>query len=1042
MKNIFLFLLISMLVLTFTQAFAATKTWAGGAGTGLNWTTPANWGGTAPVAADDIVFNTAGTITFSTMPTGTIAYNSLTISQGTITLAGSSSLTMTLGGNSGTDFTVASGATLVINANVNIILASSETASIAGTLTTSVGTTTINGTITNSGTVTGTATTLIFTSGSTYEHARDGGAIPTAGWNVNSTCLVTGIKTTKLTSAIPSNIGNLTWNCTGQNYGSETAITGPLTVNGNLTIMSTGSATNKSAQFRVSTGNIAVNGNFIMTKSPGSNSTLVVSGQSSKNLVVGGNVDLASGDSLILNLDGWPADGWLHVAGNLTNAGIITVKGTSTASGITFTGTGTQIFTSSGTLDGVFSDTVKSGATLTINGASAIPISKFTVNGTTTNNSSALTVSTTLEGTSTLTNTGVLNIGGTSSITTLTNSGTVAITGSGAISTTLANFTNTGTLNLNGSGTIAGITNNAAGIVNLSSSGTITSFNNATSTSTLNISAATVPTITTLTATAAGNMVNYTGAAQTVKVTPYSNLTLSGSAAKTIGAITVNGILSMEGTATASAAPTYGAAATLQYNTATARTAGVEWITPFVATGGVIIANTGTITLNAAKVFNASIPLTIQSGATLATNGYALTLGGNFTCAGNFNAGAGTFTLNGSGSQTVGGATYNNLTLSGGGAKSLGGAATVNGVLNFGAANNLSLGANTLTLGGTVSGAAAGQCIVTDGAGVVSRSIATTGNFLFPIAPIAGKYNPVSITNNDVSAQTYTAAVEVGENPSTIYNAYGCNRTWRLTKSGTSDADVVFTWYDADKNGSCVGSLCDVYSSEGGGAWIEKGGSGTTGTGTPYTTAVTTNVMSNWTVANSGAFPVEMTSFTAAAQKMSAQLKWNTATEVNNYGFEIERRAIASNVWAKVGFVSGNGTSNIAHNYTYADNNLSAGTYAYRLKQIDNDGAFKYSASTEVAIAGVPTELKLFGNYPNPFNPSTKVQFTVPENGNVRLRVYNIIGQEVATLFNGAAEAGNLYTVDFDASRMASGLYFSVLEFGNQRITHKMMMTR
>jgi hypothetical protein len=175
---------------------------------------------------------------------------------------------------------------------------------------------------------------------------------------------------------------------------------------------------------------------------------------------------------------------------------------------------------------------------------------------------------------------------------------------------------------------------------------------------------------------------------------------------------------------------------------------------------------------------------------------------------------------------------------------------------------------------------------------------------------------------------------------------------------------------------------------------------------------------------------------------MAAQLKWNTATEVNNYGFEIERRVIASNAWAKVGFVSGSGTSNTAHSYTFADNNLSAGKYAYRLKQIDNDGAFKYSNSTEVTIVGVAKELKIFGNYPNPFNPSTKVQFAVPENGNVSLRVYNVIGQEVATLFNGAAEAGNLYTANFDGSHMASGLYFSVLEYGNQRVTNKMMMTK
>ena len=198
---------------------------------------------------------------------------------------------------------------------------------------------------------------------------------------------------------------------------------------------------------------------------------------------------------------------------------------------------------------------------------------------------------------------------------------------------------------------------------------------------------------------------------------------------------------------------------------------------------------------------------------------------------------------------------------------------------------------------------------------------------------------------------------------------------------------------------------------------------------------------------NGTALPVELTSFTAAAQNTGAILKWSTATEVNNYGFDIERRAVKSEQqtaksWTKVGFIAGNGTSNAKHNYTYADNNLSAGTYAYCIKQIDNDGTFKYSTSTEVTVIGVPKELKLYGNYPNPFNPSTKVQFTVPENGNARLSVYNLLGQEVATLFNGTAESGNLYTTNFNASRMSSGLYFSVLEFGNQRITHKMLLTK
>ena len=127
---------------------------------------------------------------------------------------------------------------------------------------------------------------------------------------------------------------------------------------------------------------------------------------------------------------------------------------------------------------------------------------------------------------------------------------------------------------------------------------------------------------------------------QTIGNFIYNNLTLSNSSVKTITTATVNGILSMEGTATASAAPTYGPFATLQYNTTTARTAGPEWITPFVATGGVLIAGTGAITLNAAKVFGASAPLTINLGSTLLTTNLQLTFGGNFTNAGTLTAGS------------------------------------------------------------------------------------------------------------------------------------------------------------------------------------------------------------------------------------------------------------------------------------------------------------------------------------------------------------------------------------------------------------------
>jgi hypothetical protein len=189
---------------------------------------------------------------------------------------------------------------------------------------------------------------------------------------------------------------------------------------------------------------------------------------------------------------------------------------------------------------------------------------------------------------------------------------------------------------------------------------------------------------------------------------------------------------------------------------------------------------------------------------------------------------------------------------------------------------------------------------------------------------------------------------------------------------------------------------------------------------------------------NSNVLPVELVAFTAAANRMNADLHWSTATEVNNYGFEIERRQTAT--WAKVGFVSGAGTSNSPRDYSYSDNNLPAGRYAYRLKQVDNNGAFSYHGSVEVEIGLAPQEFALFQNYPNPFNPSTKIQYSLSNAAQVSLKVYNVLGLEVATLVNGRQEAGS-YTVPFSAiggsggsaigentSMLASGVYFYRLE--------------
>jgi hypothetical protein len=193
-----------------------------------------------------------------------------------------------------------------------------------------------------------------------------------------------------------------------------------------------------------------------------------------------------------------------------------------------------------------------------------------------------------------------------------------------------------------------------------------------------------------------------------------------------------------------------------------------------------------------------------------------------------------------------------------------------------------------------------------------------------------------------------------------------------------------------------------------------------------------------------GALPVQMVSFTASANRLDANLRWSTATETNNYGFEIERRSLTKpeQNWNTIAFVRGGGTSTSRQEYSYVDAGLAPGRYAYRIKQIDNDGSFTYAASTEVEVGVAAKVFALEPNYPNPFNPSTRIEFTVPEDGFATLKVYNLLGQEVAVLFSGVARAGQVNQLTFDATQLPTGMYFSRLEYGNQSIVRKMLFTK
>lgn len=190
--------------------------------------------------------------------------------------------------------------------------------------------------------------------------------------------------------------------------------------------------------------------------------------------------------------------------------------------------------------------------------------------------------------------------------------------------------------------------------------------------------------------------------------------------------------------------------------------------------------------------------------------------------------------------------------------------------------------------------------------------------------------------------------------------------------------------------------------------------------------------------------PVELISFTAEVAGNSVELKWQTATETNNSGYEIERLKNFRNTklqdWINVGWFEGSGTTTEPISYSFFDENVEPGYYQYRLKQIDFDGSFTYSDIADVEVAS-PTEFLLEQNYPNPFNPITTIRYEIPEQSFVTLKVYDILGNEIETLINEENQTGS-YEVEFDATGLTSGIYFYKIRADSYIRTKKMLLIK
>jgi hypothetical protein len=186
--------------------------------------------------------------------------------------------------------------------------------------------------------------------------------------------------------------------------------------------------------------------------------------------------------------------------------------------------------------------------------------------------------------------------------------------------------------------------------------------------------------------------------------------------------------------------------------------------------------------------------------------------------------------------------------------------------------------------------------------------------------------------------------------------------------------------------------------------------------------------------------PVELINFTAVTEPGKVLLTWQTVTELDNKGFEIERRSSTSNSWQRQGFIEGKGTTTEIINYTFSDVPPMPGKYSYRLRQINYNGTSEYSNEIEIQFIS-PQYFNLSQNYPNPFNPSTTIEFSIPQESTVSIKIYDLLGEEKIVLMNEQKPAGT-YKINFDASKLPSGVYLYKLSAKGFEQTRKMLLLK
>jgi hypothetical protein len=605
-----------------------------------------------------------------------------------------------------------------------------------------------------------------------------------------------------------------------------------------------------------------------------------------------------------------------------------------------------------------------------------------------------------------------------------------------------------GTVEYNGSGgqTIPAFTYN-----NLTISGARTS-NNVTlaSSGTIAISGTFGPTATFTTGgyVNTGSTIDYNGTiAQTVSALNYNNLTISGTRTSnnvtlaSTTAIGVSGIFAPSATFTTGGYVATGT--TIEYNGSGDQT--------IVAFGY----NNLTSSSTGARTLASSGTIAIDSVFTPGTNAYTITGSTIMYCGSSAQAAPSAFS------------TYENLTINNSSGSTLGGNTTVSGTLTL-SAGNLTTGANTLTLG--TSASSVGTLSRTSGTivGNFARWVAasTVTDVLFPVGMDAN-YRPANasftaapsvggtLTAFFTEANPGTNGLPIDDGGTSIVNC-GDTGFWTIAAGdgltgGTYSLDLTADGFGGVSDYTTLRILkrADALSS-----WTLDGAHAV-GTGSNTTPVVHRTGMSGFSEfgiggASDNALPIQLSSFTATQiNQTTVRLEWTTLTELNNYGFEVQKSDTTQHHYQTIlnSFIPGHGTTNETQRYSYLDVTATRGIWYYRLKQIDLDGSIHYSDGIRVdMLTGVleeeiPTVFSLSQNYPNPFNPSTIIRYGLPYEASVRLTVYNLLGQQVAEPVNEHQRAG-YHDVVFRGDGFASGLYFYRLDAGKYTSVKRLMLVK